>query len=142
MRIVGMRRITQVVALMVALLLVGQSALAEASCARWMHSDIDYASACCDMATMDSHQLNATCQTPARSASLAAQCDECGCQLVSDGAMIQSKASPETKAQKAAALAAVILLPARSLAPLKVALFAAPPAPGPAKHLLHSVFRI
>src|SRR5258708_21448070 len=76
-----MRRITQFVALMVALLLAGPSVLAESPCLQWLHSDRDHAPACCiTAASGPAHKVSAECHESMRSESIASECNKIGCE--------------------------------------------------------------
>lgn len=87
-----MKRITQIVALMVALLLAGQSALAKAPCMPWLASG-DPAAACCISAAVSAEvQLSGACHGAMASdamtsmyrmpQSMVAGCSQSGCEMV------------------------------------------------------------
>lgn len=134
-----MRRITQLVALMVALLLAGQSALADSPCS----SGSNNTSRCCAPAVDTSgSQLATECHSPMHAASLIAQCNECACSSTSSQVATQSVAPPESKAYRVVALVAISQFLALAPVAMQADPFQSASAPGPARHLLFHVFRI
>src|ERR1700730_4517582 len=76
-----MRRIAQFVALMVASLLAGQSATAEATCSSWLRSGGDQAAPCCASASAtSSRQAEGDCHEAMLGLSITADCSQGGCQ--------------------------------------------------------------
>jgi len=142
-RNVHMRRITQLVALMVALLLAGQTALADAPCAHWLSSSSNNASGCCAPAANTSgRQLAAECHSPMHATSFIAECNECACSSTTSQVAAQPVASPDSKAYRVVALIAIAQLPALAPIAMPAESIQSASAPGPAKHLLFHVFRI
>ena len=138
-----MRRITQLVAFVVILLLAGQSALANAPCAHRLRASSDHASGCCTPEEDASgHAATAECHSPVRFASFTAECNDCACSATTDQVAAQPVASPESKAYRAAALIAIVQLSALIPIAMPVESFQAASSPGPSKHLLFHVFRI
>jgi len=138
-----MRRITQLVALMVALLLAGQSALANAPCDQGLSSRSNHTSKCCAPATGTSGSQPASeCHSPMHSASLIAPCNECACSSTASQVATQPVESPKSKAYRVVALVAISQFPALALIAMPAEPFQSASVNGPAKHLLFHVFRI
>lgn|SRR6185437_9467394 len=136
-----MRRITQFVALMMALLLASQSAFADSPCGHRLRSGSDHDSTCCAPNEIIGNQPS-DCHSPMRSTSFASECRECNCSVATSQVATQPTASPESKAYRAATLVAIAQLPALAPITLPVELFGCASPSGPAKHLLGHVFRI
>jgi hypothetical protein len=76
------KRVTQFVALMVAVLLAGQSALAEGPCLQGLHSGCRQVAACCISATYSSgSQYMTDCHGSMRSESTALERNQGGCNM-------------------------------------------------------------
>jgi len=138
-----MRRITQLVALMVALLFAGQSALAEAPCSQWFHSGDGPIPACCAAAgdTAAPH-LSTDCHGSMRFESMTSECNQSGCQMATLRVGAQAITTAKSRAGKATALVAIAQLPSTSASVLTPRFIEGASAPGPAKYLLFQVFRI
>jgi len=139
-----MRRIIQLVALMVALLLAGQTALADAPCDHWLSSSRDNGSGCCAPAAANtsSRQLAAECHSPMHAASFIAECNECACSSTASQVAAQPVSSPDSKAYRVVSQIAIPQIPSLVLIAMRAESFQSAPAPGLAKHLLFHVFRI
>jgi hypothetical protein len=138
-----MRRITQFVALMVALLFAGQSALSEMPCSHRLHSGKDRAPGCCSIAAgAAGHQLTSDCHGSRLSEPGASECNQSGCSMTTVQMAAQAITPPKFRVDSATSLLAI--------SPLATFLILAqPPRPfegrsahGPAKYLLFQVFRI
>ena len=138
-----MRRITQFAALMVVLLLAGQSVLAEAPCSQWLHTGDGHAPACCASAhNAMGDQLTEDCHGSMRSEAFAPVCNQSGCQMAMVQAAAQAITAPKSRADSAASLVATtpLLIVPTSAQPMRSIESAA--LPGPVKYLLFQVFRI
>ncbi len=137
-----MRRITQLVALMVALLLAGQSAMAEVPCSTWLRTG-DHSALCCTSAPVaSSHQTVGDCHGAATGVSITADCSQGGCQMATVRPATQVLITEKSKTDRAAALVVLVQFPT-ALAPSRPARsFESASAARPAKYLLFQVFRI
>jgi hypothetical protein len=141
-RIVPMRRITQLVALLVALLVAGQSAMAEASCSMWLQSGNDHAPTCCMKAAGTSQpKLGVDCHGTMQSQSMASEWNRSGCQVApvqfATAAMLKSN-----PAGRSTASVVIVQLPLSASPAITTHSFQGVPAPGPARYVLLQVFRI
>jgi hypothetical protein len=137
-----MRRITQLVSLMVALLLAGQTALADAPCAYWLSSSSNTSGCCAPAAGTSGRQLAAECHSPMHAASFIAGCSKCACNSTTGQVAAPPLASPDSKAYRVVALSAIAQLPALAPIAMPAESFQSASAPGRARHLLFHVFRI
>ena len=139
-----MKKATQFVALLVALLFAAQSALASASCMDSTNGN----AACCQMSSdqmasgMTGHQFGTGCHSAMTTESVTAECFESGCHM----ATVQAVTAQIVKADKTRDTRAVFVLPSE-LPVVSAAVRSDRPspgafAPGPAKYLLYQVFRI
>jgi len=137
-----MKRTIQFVALMVGLLLVWQSAVAEMPCSNWLQSG-GHSPACC-MATGDSagSHVSAGCHESMRFESVTLGCNEGGCQMATVLAAAPAVTTEEFKADGSTALIALTQVPVDSRSALTAWQFESIDAPGPARYLLFQVFRI
>src|SRR6266568_6800308 len=104
---VPMRRITQLVALIVALLLAGPSVLVEAPCLQWPHSKSDPVPGCCITATSGTgHMLSANCHGSMRSESITSECNQSGCQMATVKVVALAFTTARSRTNAAAALVA------------------------------------
>jgi len=139
----SMKRITQLVALVVALVFAGQSALAEAPCPQWLLSGDDHALGCCIAAPgAAGHQLAAGCHGSMQSEPIASECNQSGCHMATAQAVAQAVTAPKSRAGRAASFAAIAQLPVIRTSVHPTRFFESAPAPGPARYLLFQVFRI
>jgi hypothetical protein len=138
-----MRKITQLVALMVALLVAGQSALAESSCNQWLLSGGGRAPACC-ISTGDAAapQVSADCHGSIHVESVMAECNHSGCQMATVRVGAQALATARFKADRVTTLAVIAQLPVTSASVLTTRSVRSASAPGPASYMLFQVFRI
>jgi hypothetical protein len=137
---VDMRRIAQLVALMVALLVAGQSAMAEAPCG--LLAGNDHAAQCCTAAPATSSPNAGDCHGAIPGMYLAAGCGQGGCQMASVRPTAQALTTVKSRADRAAALVVIAQLPA-VVAPAKPAYrFECAFAQRRARYLLFQVFRI
>src|SRR6266481_2316524 len=138
-----MRRITQFVALIVALLLAGPSALAEAPCLQWLHSDSDHAPVCCIRADGGTgHKFSADCHESMRSESVAAECNQSGCQMATVNVVAQAFTTAKSRTDANTSFVVIAQLPVLPASGLVARSFESASAPGPAKYLRFQVFRI
>ena len=137
---VYMNRITQLVALMVALLLASQSAFADSYCAHWLRLGDTHDSTCCAAAANGPQP--ADCHRPMRSSSFSVECTECTCSVATSQLAAQPAASPKFKAHLGAVLVPIAQLPALAPIALPAESVRSSFASGPAKHLLGHVFRV
>jgi hypothetical protein len=137
-----MRRITQLVALTVALLFAGQSALADVPCSLMFAADDGHAPGCCNRSSSVSGQsVTSDCHGTVHSEPTAAQCSQTGCRMATVQTVASVAKSPKFKpanspsfvvaAQHSAVSAAIQLRPFKTAA-----------VPGTARYLLLQVFRI
>src|SRR5579863_3667524 len=135
-----MRRITQLVALIVALFLAGQAVLAGAPCSL---SGVDHAPGCCIAATGTAgHHAAADCHGAMLSESAASACTQGGCQMATGRPAAQALTTVKSRAYKAAAFVVIAQLPV-ALAPVQpTPPFESSSAQRPARYLLFQVFRI
>lgn len=139
----AMRRITQFVAMMVALLLAGPSVLAEAPCFERLHSDSDHAPACCiTVHGGTGHELSADCHDSMRLESIASECSQSGCQMATVKVVAQAFTTTNSRTNGAAALITIAQLPVIPVSGLAARSFESASGPGLAKYLLFQVFRI
>src|SRR5450631_2920774 len=138
-----MRKITQLVALMVALLVAGQSALAEGSCTQWLLSGGGHAPACC-ISTGDAAapHVSADCHGSMHVQTVTAECNHSGCQMAIVKVGVQALASARFKADRVTTLAVIAQLPVTSASVLTTRSVRSASAPGPARYVLFQVFRI
>jgi len=138
-----MKRITQFVALSVALLLAGPSVLAEAPCLQWLHSDRDHAPACCITAVSGpDHKVSADCHGSMRSESIASECNQSGCQMATVNVVAQAFTTAKSSTDANASFVVIAQLPVLPASGLVARSFESASAPGPAKYLRSQVFRI
>ena len=103
-----MRRITQFVALTVALLLASQSAMAQASCSMWLQSGSDGAQGCCAHAANSSGaQVGTDCHGSMPAQSVTSVCSQSGCQMAA--VRVAAQAITTAKSKGAQALALVVI---------------------------------
>jgi hypothetical protein len=139
---VPMRRIIQLVALMIAVLLAGQSAVAEAPCSRWLDSDDGHSPACCVPASDNATHLSTGCHGSMRLEFIALGCNRSGCDMATakDGA--QAITPTKSRADKATGFVVISQLPVTPASNLTTRPVESSSSPGPAKYLLFQVFRI
>lgn len=138
-----MRRITQFVALSVALLLAGPSVLAEAPCLQGLNSDMDYAPACCmTAASGPAHKVSADCHESMRSESIASECNQSGCEMATVKVVAPAITTAKSKINGATASVAIAQPPVLPASGLAAHSFEGASAPGPARYLRFQVFRI
>lgn len=138
-----MRRITQLVALIVALLVAGQSALAESTCSQWLHSGCKQVPACCISASDSSgSQLSMDCHESIHSESIGAECNQSGCHMATVRVVAPAIVTVKSKDHETVALVVVTQFPVISALGQTTRLFENVSAPGPARYLLFQVFRI
>lgn len=138
-----MRRITQFVALMVALLLAGPTVFAEAPCLLWLHADSDHAPACCITADGGTgHKVTADCYRFMRWESSALKCNQSGCQMATVTVVEQAVTTAKSRTNGAATLIAVAPLPIIPASCSAARSFENAAALGPARYLLFQAFRI
>jgi len=133
-----MKKITQVVAVMAALLLAGLSVLAEATCFQWLHLDSDHAPACC--LTADGrmgHKLRTDCHESMRSESVASECNQSGCQMAT--VKIVAQVSTAKSKTDGAASSAQPVSPASGLMALLQERFPSGPSQVPAPPSLQNL---
>lgn len=138
-----MKRTTQLVALVVALLFAAQSALAETSCAMWLASDQAHAPACCAMASnARTNQLAAHCHGPMPSETGTVQCNESGCGMATVQAVAQAVKATKIRANGPASqvVGAQLLAVPEFIQQAPSSL--SPAASRPARYLLFQAFRI
>ena len=136
-----MRKISQFVALMVALLLAGPSALANAPCLR--ASDGDHSPGCCATPNHGmGHGLAADCQEPMSSITIATECNQSGCQMATVKVVAQAFTTTESRIDWAASFAGSVQFPVLLTPGLLARSFESVSALGQAKYLLFQVFRI
>ncbi len=138
-----MKRLTQLVALMVAVLFAGQSALAEGPCSQWLHSAGDHAPNCCiKPAQTAAHPLHAACHASVPLESMQSGCSRSGCQMATVQAVAQAIPTAKFRAGKASALVAVTQLSAVPPSALAMRPIESTPPIGPTRYMLFQVFRI
>jgi hypothetical protein len=129
-----MRRISQLAALAMVVLLAGQSVFAGAACLHWFHSFRDGSSACCAPAV--------DCHGSMPMASLTTSCGGCGCAEAPNRASAQAVAQTESKAHRIAISGEPVQLPLPVAVAVPSESFQSASCPGPVKHVLFHVFRI
>lgn len=138
---VEMRRLTQLVALAVALVLAGQLTLAEAPCALWLHAGGDRTPGCCIMAGgPGGPRAHAGCHGSTRSDLPTSACNRSGCTMATPRAV--NLTTPKAKADRVADIVVISQIPVSSASVLTARYVESGSAPGPSKHLLFQVFRI
>ena len=138
-----MRRVAQLVAFAVTLLLASQSAVADEPCSMWLHSGDRHLPSCCvptgdDAAT----HLLTDCHRSMRSQSIASECIQSGCQMASARTAAQAIVAKSSGAGKATRLVFISLLPVAPDSNSITGPVESASSPGPAKYLLFQVFRI
>jgi len=137
-----MRRIIQLVALMVAVLLAGQSAVAEAPCSRWLDSGDGQSAACCVPASDNATHLSTNWRGSMRPEFIESGCNRSGCDMATAKAGAQAITPTKSRADKATGLVVISQLPVTPASNLITRPVESAPSPGPAKYLLFQVFRI
>jgi hypothetical protein len=138
-----MKRMTQFVAITVVLLLAGQSAVAETSCAEWFHSGGGHVPACCAAAgEATAIHLRTDCHKSMRLESMASDCIQGGCQMAAVRVGTQAITTAKSRVDTATALVAIAQPPVTPASVLTSWSVESASAPGPAKYLLFKAFRI
>jgi hypothetical protein len=140
-----MKKATQFVALLVALLFAAQSALASTPCTESTNGN----AACCQMTSgqmtsgMTGHQFGIDCHGAMATESVAAECTASGCHMATIRAVAaQVVRADKTRANRTFAIITPAELPLDSAAIRSNRTSPGASAPGPAKYLLFQVFRI
>ena len=138
-----MKKITQLVALIVALLLAGQTALAEVPCNLWLSAVDGHAPECCiGTSHSTSPQFSSNCHQTMGSEPITTELNQSGCGMSSVNGAAQAVTPAKSRAERAAAIVAVGLLPIPSAIRPQALSLETSPARGPSKYLLFQVFRI
>ena len=136
-----MRKITQFVALMVALLLAGPSVLADAPCSQY--SDRDHSPECRITTNHGTgHKLAADCNESMSSATIATECNQSGCRMTTVKVVAQVFTTTKSETDAAASLLGPVQLPVPLTPGLLARTFESVSAPVQPKYLLFQVFRI
>jgi hypothetical protein len=142
-RIAPMKRITQLVALVVALLVAGQLAMAEGPCSMRLQSGNDHDPTCCMKAAGAAQpKPSAGCHGAMQSHSTASQWNQGGCQAAPAQVFAATISKTSSTVSKPQASAFVAQVPAIPLAVFTAGSLQGMPAPGPARYLLLQVFKI
>jgi hypothetical protein len=138
-----MKKLTQIVALMVVMLVAGQSALAEAPCSEWLRASCGHDAGCCKAAGDSSaSQMSMDCHGSSRPQTMSAGCGVSGCRTAMGRVVAPAVITRAFKSHRAAAAAAMTELPIANPSRQTVAPVDRAAAPGPARYLLYQVFRI
>jgi hypothetical protein len=140
--IAPMKRLAQFVAVMVALLVAGQSALAETPCSELMRLGCGHASGCCMAANVSSgSQISTDCHGSLRHEPIIAGCGVSGCRM-STGRVVAAAISEKLKGPVPTSVLAVIEHPVAAAFGPTVEPGGSGPALRPARYLLYQTFRI
>jgi hypothetical protein len=138
-----MKRVFQIVALAVAVLLTAQPALADPSCKQGMFSSDCAAEACCThMAGAAMHETSADCNAAMLSAAASSGCNHDGGCFASSWPVPSIAPAAKSRINVTASSTPIASFSMVSISGLVARPFRNPEAPEPAKYILLRVFRI